>query len=471
MSDKKCPVYKKCNGCQLMNMSYDEQLRFKEIKCVRSLGKYGRVEKIVPMENPYFYRNKVQTLFRKDRHGNLFSGVYQSSTGGIVGVEKCLLENEKATEIISDIKKLIKKYRILVYNPANETGFLNHVLIRSGFRSGEIMVVLATRDSKFEQKNNFVKDLVALHPQITSVVQTVGKSEKLVLGKTQKVLFGKPYIEDILCGLRFKISANSFYQVNPVQTEKLYTKAIELASLKGNETVIDAYCGIGTIGLIASKKAKEVIAVENVKDAVMNAKENAKLNGIENVSFYCADASDFLKAYAEENKADVVFLDPPRMGSTPKFLYSVLKLNPKKIVYISCNPETQGRDLYTLVKGGYKVKKICPFDMFPQTNHVETVVSLVKLPPDDVINIELDLTKLDISINDGKPTYDQIKAYVLKKYGLKVSSLYISQIKRKHGLEVGESYNKSKKDNQHIPQCPKDKEDAITDALKYFKMI
>ncbi len=376
MIEKKCPVYKKCNGCQLMNMSYEEQLRFKEIKCVRSLGKYGRVEKITPMENPYFYRNKVQTVFRKDRHGNLISGIYQSSTGGIVGVEKCLLENEKASEIIADIKKLIKKYRIFVYNPANETGFLHHVLIRSGFKSGEIMVVLATRDNKFEQKNGFVKDLVSLHPQITSIVQTIGRSEKLFLGKTQKVIFGKPYIEDILCDLRFKISANSFYQINPVQTEKLYTKAIELANLKGNETVIDAYCGIGTIGLIASKKAKKVIAVENVKDAVMNAKENAKLNGIENVDFYCADASDFLKSYAEENSADVVFLDPPRMGSTPKFLHSVLKLNPKKIVYISCNPETQGRDLYTLVKGGYKVKNICPFDMFPQTNHVECIALL-----------------------------------------------------------------------------------------------
>lgn len=372
----KCSVYKKCNGCQLMNMDYTEQLRFKEIKCVRSLGKYGRVEKIVPMENPYHYRNKVQTVFRKDRRGNLISGIYQSSTGGIVGVDSCLLENEKASAIIADIKKLIKKYRIFVYNPANETGFLHHVLIRSGFKSGEIMVVLATREEKFDQRNNFVKDLVELHPQITSIVQTIGKSEKLILGKHQKVLFGKPYIEDILCGLRFKISANSFYQINPVQTEKLYTKAIELADLKGKETVIDAYSGIGTIGLIASKNAKKVIAVENNKDAVKNAKENAQINGIKNVEFYCADASDFLKSYSEENKADVVFLDPPRMGSTLKFLHSVLKLNPKKIVYISCNPETQGRDLYTLVKGGYKVKNICPFDMFPFTNHCECITIL-----------------------------------------------------------------------------------------------
>ncbi len=376
MQEKKCSVYKKCNGCQLMNMDYPEQLRFKEVKCVRSLGKYGRVEKIVPMENPYHYRNKIQTVFRKDRRGNLISGIYQSSTGGIVGVDSCLLENEKASQIVSDIKKLIKKYRIYVYNPANETGFLHHVLIRSGFKSGEIMVVLATREEKFDQRNNFVKDLVDLHPQITSIVQTIGKSEKLVLGKHQKVLFGKPYIEDVLCGLRFKISANSFYQINPVQTEKLYTKAIELADLKGKETVIDAYCGIGTIGLIASKNAKKVIAVENNKDAVKNAKENAEINGIKNVEFYCADASDFLKSHAEENKADVVFLDPPRMGSTPKFLYSVLKLNPQKIVYISCNPETQGRDLYTLVKGGYKVKNICPFDLFPMTNHCECIVSL-----------------------------------------------------------------------------------------------
>ncbi len=361
-----------------MNMSYEEQLRFKEIKCVRSLGKYARVEKIVSMENPYHYRNKVQTVFRKDRRGNVISGIYQSSTGGIVGVDGCLLVNKKSSEIIADIKKLIKKYKILVFNPANGTGFLHHVLVRVGFKSGEIMVVLACREATFPQKNNFVKDLVELHPQITSVVQTIGKSEKLVLGKTQKVIFGKPYIEDILCSLRFKISANSFYQVNPVQTEKLYQKAIELAHLTGKETVIDAYCGIGTIGLIAAKSAKRVVSVESNSSAVENAKENAKINGIENVKFYCADASNFLKEFSEKDKADVIFLDPPRQGSTPKFLHSVLKLNPKKIVYISCNPETQGRDLYTLTKGGYKVKSICPYDMFPMTNHVESICLLSK---------------------------------------------------------------------------------------------
>ncbi len=466
----KCSVYKKCNGCQLMNMDYPEQLRFKEIKCVRSLGKYGRVEKIVPMDNPYHYRNKVQTVFRKDRHGNLISGIYQSSTGGIVGVTSCLLENEKASAIVADIKKLIKKYRIFVFNPANGTGFLHHVLIRSGFKSGEIMVVLATREEKFDQRNNFVKDLVELHPQITSIIQTIGKSDKLVLGKTQKVLFGKPYIEDILCSLRFKISANSFYQINPVQTEKLYTKAIELASLTGRETVIDAYCGIGTIGLIASKKAKKVIAVENVKDAVKNAKENAELNGINNVEFYCADASDFLKSYAEENKADVVFLDPPRMGSTPKFLHSVLKLNPKKIIYISCNPETQGRDLYTLVKGGYKVKNICPYDLFPMTNHCETVALLSQRRADTHICIDLDLDDLDITSAEMKATYSEIKEYVLNKYGFKVTSLNIAQTKTKLGIIERENYNKGKEGHK-VPPCPKKNEDAITDALRHFKMI
>lgn len=466
----KCSVYKKCNGCQLMNMDYPEQLRFKEIKCVRSLGKYGRVEKIVPMDNPYHYRNKVQTVFRKDRHGNLISGIYQSSTGGIVGVTSCLLENEKASAIVADIKKLIKKYRIFVFNPANGTGFLHHVLIRSGFKSGEIMVVLATREEKFDQRNNFVKDLVELHPQITSIIQTIGKSDKLVLGKTQKVLFGKSYIEDILCNLRFKISANSFYQINPVQTEKLYTKAIELASLTGKETVIDAYCGIGTIGLIASKNAKKVIAVENVKDAVKNAKENAEINGINNVEFYCADASDFLKSYAEENKADVVFLDPPRMGSTPGFLHSVLKLNPKRIVYISCNPETQGRDLYTLVKGGYKVKSICPYDLFPMTNHCETVVLLSQQKARTHVNIDLDLDDLDITSAEMKATYNEIKEYVLNKYGFKVTSLNIAQTKTKLGIIERENYNKGKEGHK-VPPCPKKNEDAIIDALKYFKMI
>lgn len=380
MKIEQCKVYKKCNGCQLMNMSYEEQLRFKEIKCVRSLGKYARVEKIVPMENPYHYRNKVQSVFKKDRHGNIISGVYQSSTGSLVGTDNCLLENEKASEIIRSIKSLVKKYRITVYNPVSKTGFLHHVLIRSGFKSGEIMVVLACNETRFESKKYFVKDLTQLHPQITSIIQAVGKSEKLVLGKNQKVIFGKPYIEDILCSLRFKISANSFYQINPVQTEKLYEKAVSCAGLTGKETVVDAYCGIGTIGLIASRNAKEVISVENNLDAVKNAKENARINGIENVKFYCADASDFLKEFSRERKADVVFLDPPRSGSTPKFLHSVLKLNPKKIVYISCNPETQGRDLYTLTEGGYKVQSITPFDMFPMTNHCECVCLLTGKP-------------------------------------------------------------------------------------------
>ncbi len=470
MNDKKCKVYKKCNGCQLMNMSYDEQLRFKEIKCVRSLGKYGRVEKITPMENPYHYRNKVQTVFRKDRRGNLISGIFQSNTNGIVGIDCCLLENKKATEIIKDIKALIKKYRILVYNPANETGFLHHVLIRSGFKSGEIMVVLACRDMAFAQKNNFIKDLVELHPQITSIIQAVGKSEKLVLGKNQKVIFGKSYIEDILCSLRFKISANSFYQINPVQTERLYQKAIDLASLTGNETVIDAYCGIGTIGLIAAKNAKKVIAVESNSDAIENAKENAEINGIENVSFYCADASDFLKAFAEEEKADIVFLDPPRMGSTPKFLHSVLKLKPQKIIYISCNPETQGRDLYTLTKGGYKVKNIAPFDMFPQTNHVECVVLLSQRRADTHIDFEINLDELNLTAAESKATYQEIKDYVYKKFGLKVSSLNISQVKTKCGIIERENYNKGK-DGHRVPNCTPEKESAIMDAFKYFKMV
>ena len=380
MTYMQCPVYKKCGGCQLQNMDYPAQLEWKQRLCVKLLGGFGQVEKIIGMDNPYHYRNKVQWAFSQDRNKKIISGVYQSSTHRIVPVESCMTEDEKADEIIVSVGKLMKAFKLAVYNEVTGRGFLRHVLVKRGFSTGEIMVVLVTGTPVFTAKNHFIRELLKLHPDITTVVMNVNdKFTSLVLGKNEKTLYGPGYIVDELCGLRFRISAKSFYQINPVQTHVLYNKAMEYAGLTGDETVIDAYCGIGTIGMVAAKHAGNVIGVEVNPDAVKDAISNARLNGMNNIRFYKADAGEFMVAMAEENeKCDVVFMDPPRAGSDENFLKSLCTLAPGRVVYISCNPETLGRDLKYLSSHGYKVKKIQPVDMFPMTNHVECVVLLSK---------------------------------------------------------------------------------------------
>lgn len=375
-----CPVAKKCGGCQLQNMSYPEQLSYKQAKAIRLLGKFCRVGEIIGMENPYNYRNKVQAAFGMTRGGKIISGVYQSGSHRIVSIDECRLEDKKADEIIVTIRNMMKHYRMIPYNEDTGVGFLRHVLVKRGFTSGEIMVVLVTGTPMFPGKNAFVKELLKKHPEITTIIQNINREHtSLVLGNTEKVLYGKGTIEDTLCGCVFRISAKSFYQINPVQTEKLYSTAIDFAGLTGNERVIDAYCGIGTIGIIAAKKAKEVIAVEVNKDAVFDAKNNAKRNSTDNIKIYCDDAGKFMtKMAAEGESADVVLMDPPRAGSDEAFLSSVVTLNPKKVVYISCNPETQARDLKYLTQHGYKVRKIQPVDMFPHTGHIEVVCLLTR---------------------------------------------------------------------------------------------
>lgn len=379
-STRLCPVSRKCGGCQLMNMTYEEQLRFKQSKVIKLLSGFHRVSPVIGMENPFHYRNKVQAAFGRTRGGEIISGVYQSSTHNIVKTEKCLIEDEKADEIILTIRKLVKSFKLTVYDEKNSRGFLRHVLVKRGFSTNEIMVVLVTGTSQFPSKNDFIKELLKIHPEITTIVQNINnKFTSMVLGDKETVLFGKGYIEDILCGYRFRISPKSFYQINPVQTEILYGKAIEFADLKGGERAIDAYCGIGTIGIAASKNAGEIIGCEVNPDAVRDAKVNAKINNIENIKFVCADAGEFMLSMKEAGeKCDVLFMDPPRAGSDKKFLSSAIHLAPERIVYISCNPETQQRDLYFLTKNGYKVKKIQPVDMFPFTSHIETVALLVR---------------------------------------------------------------------------------------------
>ena len=374
-----CRYSKKCGGCQLTNLSYPEQLRFKQVKCIRELGKFGHVDEIIGMDEPFHYRNKVQAAFAT-LNGKIISGVFQSSSHRIVNVDSCRIEDEKADEIIVTIRKMLPNFKLSSFNEDSGRGFLRHVLVKRGFSTNEIMVVLVTPTSLFPKKNAFINELLRRHPEITTIVQSVnGGKTSLVLGKEEIVLYGNGYIEDILCGKRFRISARSFYQINPFQTEILYNTAIEFAGLKKTDVVIDAYCGIGTIGLIAAADCANVLGVELNADAVIDAKINAKLNKTGNIRFICADAGKLMVNMSETGeKADVVFMDPPRAGSDMPFLKSLVTLAPEKIVYISCNVETQKRDLNYLVRNGYRVKKIQPVDMFPWTNHVESVVKLIR---------------------------------------------------------------------------------------------
>lgn len=378
-----CPVYKKCGGCQLQNLTYQEQLAFKQKKVSKLLSQFCKVQPIIGMESPFHYRNKVQAAFRTDRNGRIISGVYQSGTHRIVSIDECMIEDAIADKIIVTVRKMLKSFKLTTYDEDAQRGFLRHILVKRGFATNEVMLVLVTGTPVFPSKNNFVKAITKEFPEIKTVVQNINPYRtNLVLGDVQKILYGKGYIEDILCGCKFRISPKSFYQINPIQTEILYGKAIEFAKLKGNETVLDTYCGIGTIGIIAAKNgAGSVIGVELNKDAVKDAVQNARANYLKNIRFYQGDAGEFMEAASEEDeKTDVVFMDPPRAGSDKKFLSSLIKMSPKTVVYISCNPETMARDLYYLTQNStYKVRKIQPVDMFPHTSHIETVALLTKI--------------------------------------------------------------------------------------------
>ena len=387
MSDKKfhenqCPVFKKCGGCQLQNLSYGEQLKIKQAKVERMLKRFCKVHPIIGMENPYHYRNKVQAAFYTNRQGKIISGVYQSGSHHVVGIDSCLIEDMTADKIITTVRKLMPSFKMTTYNEDTGKGFLRHILVKRGFATNQVMLVLVTGSPVFPSKNNFVKAIRSRFPEITTIVQNVNPYKtNLVLGDNQKVLYGKGYIEDILCDCQFRISPKSFYQVNPVQTEVLYGKAIEYAGLKGKETVLDTYCGIGTIGIIAAKHgAGRVIGAELNGDAVRDAIVNAKANRLNNIQFYKCDAGDFMQdAAAENEKIDVVFMDPPRAGSSQKFLDALIKMSPNTVVYVSCNPETLARDLrYLTDNSNYKVREIQPVDMFPHTSHVECVVLITK---------------------------------------------------------------------------------------------
>lgn len=376
----KCSVSKKCGSCQYQGVSYKEQLAAKQKRMKKLLGKFANVKPIIGMDDPFYYRNKVHAVFDRDKKGNIICGTYEAKTHKVVPIEECMIEDKISQEIIRTIRDMLKSFRIKTYDEDTGYGLLRHVLVRRGFFTDEIMVVIVIGSPIFPSKNNFVKALRKKYPQITTVVLNVNdKKTSMVLGERDIVIYGKGYIRDTLCGCTFRISPQSFYQVNPVQTEILYKIAIEYAGLGRKETVIDAYCGIGTIGLVAAKRAKNVIGVELNPDAVRDARINAKENKITNARFYQGDAGEFMENMAENGEhADVVFMDPPRTGSDKKFMSSVIKLNPSRIVYISCGPETLARDLEYLTKHGYDVRKIQPVDMFSFTDHCENICLLTK---------------------------------------------------------------------------------------------
>ncbi len=371
-----CRFYKKCGACQLRNMTYEEQLSYKMSREIKLLGRFCHVDEIVPMASPSAYRNKAQAVYF-EQNGKVFYGIYQSSSGKVIRCEGCPVETPASRELFTGIKNLMNELKIKAYDPSTGRGFLRHVLIRQGFATGEIMVVLVGSTPAFPKEKLFVSLLTERFPQITTLVFNVNDTQTPIwLTERERVLRGNGYITDILCGCVFRISSRSFYQINPVQTGKLYTKALELAGLTGRERVLDAYSGIGTIGIIASGRAHKVACVETNKAAVADGIWNARSSGAKNVRFFTADTVKFIRGAIEKRERyDVVFVDPPRSGCSREFLSRLAALAPKKIIYISCNPETLARDL-AFLKGKYKVKNITPFDMFPHTNHIETVVQL-----------------------------------------------------------------------------------------------
>jgi len=375
-----CPLYKKCGGCQFQHLPYAEQLRRKQGREIALLGKFGHVEPIIGMDDPTHYRNKVCAAFALDQKKRIVSGIYQPGSHRVVPVDDCLIEDAIADRIIVDIRNMLRDFKILVFDERSGRGFLRHVLVRRGFQSGEVMVVLVAASPIFPTQKPFVKKLLELHPEITTVVLNINdRFGPVVLGEREKVLYGPGVIEDTLCGHRFRISPSSFYQINPVQTEILYGKAVEFAALTGTETVLDAYCGIGTIGIIASDKCREVLSVELNREAVKDARYNAQINNADNVRIVAEDATRYMVDLAERGEQlDVLFMDPPRSGSTTEFLRAAADLGPKKIVYVSCNPDTLARDLDQITEMGYAVRKAVPVDLFPYTTGIEVVTLLVR---------------------------------------------------------------------------------------------
>lgn len=467
---------KNCGGCPMLATEYAAQLKKKEADVRALLGKYGPVAPIRGMETPYHYRNKVISTFAPAAGGKLTSGIYAARTHKVLPVESCLLQDEVLDKVMLAVRAAANACRYQPFNEDKGTGLLRHCLLRRGVATGQVMVVLVTAQPVLPGAKNFVKALLAEAEKrgvpVTTVVQNYNpRRTSVVLGEDEKVLYGKGFILDTLCGKTYALSPRSFYQVNPVQTAVLYGLAVDAAHLTGKEVVLDAYCGIGTIGLTASDKARQVVGVEVNRDAVRDAIGNAKHNGVKNARFFAADATAWIREAADAGqKADVVFMDPPREGSTPAFIESVARMAPKRVVYVSCNPETMARDLALLTQKGYRAEGFTPVDMFPHSTHCETVCALSKLDIYQKITVDLKMDELDVTAAETKATYEEIREYVKEHTGLNVSDLYIAQVKHKCGIKERQNYNKPKAENPKQLKCPAEKERAIREALKYFKI-
>ena len=484
-----CTFARKCGGCQIQEMSYEQQLQFKHNKVRGNLERIGGfspellekiMEPVVGMEEPFHYRNKAQFPFGTDKEGNPITGFYAGRTHDIIANTDCALGVAVNKEILEKTLSFMKKYQIPSYDENKGKGLIRHALIRYGFTTKEIMVCYVINGKHIPHVEELVETLRELEGMTSITFSSNTKRTNVIMGDSYETIWGQGYITDYIGDVKYQISPLSFYQVNPVQTDKLYGLALEYADLKGNETVWDLYCGIGTISLFLAQKAKQVYGVEIIPQAIEDAKRNAVLNGFENAEFYVGKAEEILPKYYEEYAkthdgekahADVIVVDPPRKGCDETLLHTMTEMQPDKIVYVSCDSATLARDLKILCERGYCLERVRAVDQFPMSVHVETVVLLSQQKPDDTIEIDLDLDELDATSAELKATYQEIKDYVLKEFGLKVSSLYISQVKRKCGIEVGENYNLPKTENPKVPQCPKEKEDAIKAALKYFAMI
>ena len=481
----KCSFAKSCGGCQLQSMSYEEQLAFKNRKVKNNLMRIGGfseellddiMEEPVGMEQPFYYRNKAQFPFGYDKEGNVITGFYAGRTHSIIANTDCALGVSENKLILQEILSFLKEEKISAYKEETGEGLLRHVLIRKGFQTGQLMVCLVINGNKLPKSEKLVEKLQQIKGMTSISISINTRRDNVIMGNDIKLLWGKERIEDTIGGLTFSISPLSFFQVNPVQTENMYEQALKYADLKGEETVWDLYCGIGTISLFLARDAKQVYGVEIIPQAIEDAKENAACNQIKNAEFYVGKAEEVLPEKFKQDgiHADVIIVDPPRKGCDERCLETMVKMLPNRIVYVSCDSATLARDLSYLCANGYELKKVRAFDNFPETVHVETVVLLSQLrqKPDDYIDVDIDVAELEGTSAETKATYEKIKKYVAEHNdGMKVSSLNIAQIKRKCGLELAENFNLPKSENARQPQCPKEKEEAIVEALKAFQMI
>lgn len=473
--EPKCAFARQCGGCQLQALSYEQQLAFKEKKVRGHLERIGGftelpMEPIIGMDEPYHYRNKAQFPVGKNKEGRIITGFYAGRTHTIIENRDCALGVSQNKEVLDQVIAHMEAYGIEPYNEETGKGLVRHILIRYGFFTGEVMVCLVLNGSSIPQKETLIEHLLEI-PGMTSITINVNKKRSnVILGEEIRLLWGKPYITDKIGDISYQISPLSFFQVNPLQTGKLYSKALEYADLHGEETVWDLYCGIGTISLFLAQKAKFVRGVEIIPAAIENANDNARLNSIENVEFFVGKAEEVLPAEYKKNGiyADVIVVDPPRKGCEESLLATMIEMQSKRIVYVSCDSATLARDLKYLCERGYELRKVCPVDQFGGTVHVETVALLTRKKDVERIDIEMTVDKDDVT---EKATYQKIKEYVKEKYGLNVHTKYIAEVKRKHGLPMHDAPNKVDVPKREYPECPEEKVKAIEEALKHFKLI